>query len=137
MRGVALSAASGETRGREMDGETEGDGIQGAQEAQEKVEVEEGDGAGVEDRKNGGSGREHRKRGRAGGDECAAIYSWLSTVWVCVHTCGSCGSGSFVRQPDLTASVTSHLEGGVQKHTFLDTVHITAVVWRPQKPLVN
>lgn len=49
-------------------------------------------------------------------------------VCMCVHTCGSCGSGSFVRQTDLMASVTSHLEGGAQKHTFLDTVHIAAVV---------
>lgn len=58
---------------------------------------------------------------------------WSVNVLLCTagrlqYGCGSCGSGSLVRQRDLTASVTRHLEGGVRKHTFLDTVHVTAVV---------
>lgn len=59
-----------------------------------------------------GRWRENRKRGRAGGDECAAIYSSLSTVWVWMHVCRRCASGSSVRKTDRMASVTCHVERG-------------------------
>lgn len=41
-----------------------------------------------------------------------------------------------MRQPDLTASVSGHLEGGAQKNTFLDTVHTADVVGEPRKHLL-
>lgn len=61
------------------------------------------------------------KNGRGRRREAGQVVmnAWLFTAGRpqhgCVLACGSCGSGSFVRQTDLMASVWSHLQGGAER----------------------
>lgn len=106
-----------------MDGENGGMGYRGTESRGEAGERRsQSGGAGIME---GGEERTERGEGQVVMNvllftACCLQYG---CVCVCVHTCGSCGCGSFVRQTHLTASVTSHLEGGALKHTFLDTTH--------------